>query len=225
MDTHLGRRRGPGDTCHHQHVTHESFDGYAEVVPAIAVIAIREALQHGNADSAAVLANALNGSNCEAPKQLHATGASFVTVKREQQLRGCIGSLAAHRPLYVDIFVNAQKAIQDPRLSPVANQEWPQLAISVSVLSAAEVIDVHDRASLQTQLRPGIDGLTLRSNGKRATFLPTVWQSLPQPAQFVSALFRKAGWDDSSWPSDMTAERYSTQNFASAPPRPALEDA
>ena len=120
--------------------------------------------------------------------------ASFVTLKKDGDLRGCIGSLEAHRPLGEDVVANARAAaFQDPRFSPLARKEFESVEIEVSLLSAPRRVLFEDHADLIRQMRPGEDGIILECEGRRATFLPQVWESLPDPEQFLAQLKQKAG--------------------------------
>lgn len=160
-------------------------------------------------------------SDEEVRRALDAPGAGFVTLTKDGRLRGCIGNVTAIRPLYKTVVHHARQAMTDPRMAPVTIDEWPHLAIEVSVLSQPEAMDAVGRAEVTAALRPGIDGLILRQGDRRATFLPSVWKTLTTPDRFVAALLAKGGWDD--WPSDMTAARYGTESFTDHPPRPHLE--
>lgn len=123
-------------------------------------------------------------------------GASFVTLTKHGSLRGCIGTLEAYRPLGRDVAGHAvDAAVRDPRFWPVTADEYPELDIEVSVLSEPEPMPVADRAGLERMLRPGVDGLVLADRGgrHRATFLPQVWDELPEPHDFVAHLLAKAG--------------------------------
>lgn len=144
---------------------------------------------------------------------LRADGASFVTLKNDGHLRGCVGSLQPVQPLYRDVARNAVRATADPRLPPVTVDDWPGLEVSVAVLSAPEEVACPDRASLLAALRPGVDGLTLTQGTRRATFLPAVWEKFPDPERFLAALLVKGGWPARSWPSGLTANRYTTVEF------------
>jgi len=124
-------------------------------------------------------------------KPAHAT---FVTLTRNGSLRGCIGSLQAQRPLGEDVRHNARAAaFSDPRFEPLTCEELAHTRIEVSLLSTPKQMAFADHADLMRQLRPGEDGLILECGGARATFLPQVWESLPDPEQFVAELKRKAG--------------------------------
>lgn len=121
-------------------------------------------------------------------------GATFVTLTKEGQLRGCIGSLAASRPLGQDVASNARAAaFEDPRFPKLSREEWPRCAVEVSLLSAPKGMAFADDADLCAQLRPGEDGVILECDGRRATFLPQVWEVLPDRREFLQALLAKAG--------------------------------
>ncbi len=120
--------------------------------------------------------------------------ATFVTLKLADELRGCIGSLKPLRPLGVDVRENAiAAAFRDPRFPSLAVVEYEAVAVEVSLLSADERLNVRDEADLLARLRPNVDGLVLEYGHHRATFLPQVWESLPEPRDFLVALKRKAG--------------------------------
>jgi AmmeMemoRadiSam system protein A len=141
-------------------------------------------------------------------------GASFVTLKIERELRGCIGSLHAHRPLGEDVRANAQAAaFDDPRFPPLAIHEFESIEVEVSLLSPATPIVVRSEAELHAQLRPGIDGVTLQWGHRRGTFLPQVWETLPTPREFIAHLKRKAGLPPDFWSSDLTISRYTVDKF------------
>jgi len=121
-------------------------------------------------------------------------GATFVTLTREGELRGCMGSLAAARPLGEDVASNARAAaFQDPRFPKLKREEWPQCRVEVSLLSAPKPIAFGDEAELLTKIRAGEDGLILECEGKRATYLPQVWEMLPDKRRFLGELVKKAG--------------------------------
>ena len=125
---------------------------------------------------------------------LRQAGASFVTLTMNGALRGCIGSLQAARALGVDVTENARAAaFRDPRFRPLSAAEWRECRVEVSVLSAPKPLRFADDREFFEQLRPGEDGLILEAEGRRATFLPQVWESIPEPRLFVEELKRKAG--------------------------------
>ena len=135
----------------------------------------------------------------EAPKAngadwLAQPGATFVTLTREGRLRGCIGSLTPHRPLGEDVIANAEgAAFRDPRFSPMTREEWSDTQTEVSLLSAAKSIRFSDEDDLLARIVPGQDGLILEAGGRRGTFLPQVWESLPDKREFLAQLRLKAG--------------------------------
>ncbi len=125
---------------------------------------------------------------------LSQAGATFVTLTTDGALRGCIGSLEALRPLGVDVAENARAAAsRDPRFAPLAADEWPRCAVEVSLLSSPKPIRFADEEDLLGQIRAGEDGIILEAQGRRATYLPQVWESLPDKRQFLADLVKKAG--------------------------------
>ncbi|MBI1394948.1 MAG: AmmeMemoRadiSam system protein B [Betaproteobacteria bacterium] len=145
---------------------------------------------------------------------LRVHGASFVTLTREGALRGCIGSLEAHRPLVDDVKNNARSAaFLDPRFRPLSLREFDGIRVEVSVLSAQEPVAFSSEPELLSRLRPGVDGLVLEYAGHRGTFLPQVWDSLPDPAAFLGHLKRKAGLPADFWASDVRVSRYTVEKW------------
>jgi len=153
-------------------------------------------------------------------ERLCAPGASFVTLERKGQLRGCIGSLDARRPLYLDVVRNAVRAMADPRLPPVTVADWPELEVKVAVLTEPAAVPTTDLDGLLAALRPGVDGLLLIEHPRRSTFLPAVWGKLPDPKLFVDALLAKGGWP--GWSDGIRAFRYGSIDFADRSPREPL---
>lgn len=136
-------------------------------------------------------------------------GASFVTLERENRLRGCIGTLDAHRTLDEDVRANAvAAALRDPRFPPLRAGELASTRIEVSVLGAAQPLPVADEADALARLRPFEDGLILAWRERRATFLPQVWDALPRPRDFLRELRRKAGLSPEFWAADLRLSRY-----------------
>ncbi|CCG09540.1 AmmeMemoRadiSam system protein A [Pararhodospirillum photometricum] len=168
---------------------------------ALAVEAVRQGLNTG-----APLPPALDLE----PPALRENGAAFVTLTRtDGGLRGCIGSMVAHQPLARDIVANAwAAATRDPRFAKVRAEELPDLSVSVSVLTHPRAFPVASEAELLERLRPGIDGLILSDRGRRGLFLPQVWESLPEPAQFVAHLKLKAGLPTTYWSQTLMIERF-----------------
>ena len=142
-------------------------------------------------------------------------GASFVTLNLLGNLRGCIGTLEAHQPLVLDVSSNARSAaFRDPRFAPVGARDLPQLDIHISVLTPASPMTFRSEAELIEQLRPGVDGLILSRGGQRGTFLPSVWESLPDAREFLQQLKRKAGLPADFWSDDVRVDRYSTVSIS-----------
>jgi len=141
--------------------------------------------------------------------------ATFVTLKLADELRGCIGSLKPLRPLGVDVRENAiAAAFRDPRFPPLAVVEFEATSVEVSLLSADERVEVRDEEDLLARLRPGVDGLVLEYGRHRATFLPQVWESLPEPRGFLAALKRKAGLPGDFWSPQVNVSRYGVTKWA-----------
>jgi AmmeMemoRadiSam system protein A len=136
----------------------------------------------------------------ELPEALRQPGATFVTLTRRGELRGCVGTLEPYQPLAEDVREHAlAAALQDYRFPPVSPQEVPELEIEVSRLTAPIPLDYKDGQDLLTRLRPGVDGVILRDGLLRATFLPQVWDKLPDPAVFLDHLCLKMGNEANAW--------------------------
>ena len=148
----------------------------------------------------------------EYPERLAKPGACFVTLEISGRLRGCIGSLEAWRPLILDCAENAfASAFRDFRFPPVAKHELDLLDCQVSVLSVPTSLDFQSEDDLLAQLRPGTDGLVLVCGDRRATFLPSVWESLPEPRTFLRHLKQKAGLAADYWSDAIKAFRYTVE--------------
>lgn len=146
------------------------------------------------------------------PPELAERRATFVTLEIQGQLRGCIGMLEAVRPLAQDIAENAfAAAFRDPRFPKLVPEELPQLDIHVSILSPAEPMHFTSEADLLRQLRPGRDGLILLEGRWRGTFLPSVWETLPHPKEFLRHLKQKAGLPPDYWSDSVQVSRYTTE--------------
>ncbi len=149
------------------------------------------------------------------PASLRVKRATFVTLHRDHQLRGCIGTLEAIRPLVEDVAHNAYAAaFADPRFPPVSETELDSLQLEISVLSPSQPMNFDSEEDLIRQLRPGIDGLILEEKGHRGTFLPSVWESLPDPKRFLQHLKLKAGLSPDYWSDTVRVERYTTESFS-----------
>lgn len=148
------------------------------------------------------------------PPPLRERRASFVTLRRAGELRGCIGALEAQRPLVQDVAQSAHgAAFGDPRFSPLAPEEFPHIEIHISVLSPLDPIAVGTREELLAAIQPKRDGLLLRQGMLRGTFLPSVWESLPDPRDFLRELERKAGLGADAWKRPIECFRYTTEEW------------
>jgi len=130
---------------------------------------------------------------------LKENGAVFVTINTvpNEQLRGCIGSLEAYRPLYKDIILNAQfAALRDPRFTPLTLEELKHIKIEVSILSEPKILEYRDIDDLKKKILPFEDGVVLKHNGQHATYLPQVWEQLPKFNDFFSSLCLKANLEN-----------------------------
>lgn len=157
---------------------------------------------------------ALPHAGHERPAWLDTPGAVFVTLSQGGQLRGCIGSLEAWRPLGEDLAANARAAaLRDPRFPPLSPQELPGTRVEVSILSAPEPIAFASQADALAQLRPGLDGVILEWRGRRGTFLPQVWEQLPRAEDFLAHLKQKAGLPADFWADDVKLSRYTVEKF------------
>lgn len=153
--------------------------------------------------------------DAELSSPLRAPRACFVTLRTDDgALRGCVGSLEPRGSLALELSRAAhQAARRDPRFPPVEPAELPGLHLHVSVLSPPTSLPVADEAEALATLRPGVDGVTLRDGGRRATFLPDVWTQLPDPRAFLARLKRKAGLPADHWSPTTRLETYTTESI------------
>ena len=150
----------------------------------------------------------------ELPQLLTGIAATFTTLHVGSQLRGCCGTLEAQRPLAEDVTHSAfRAAFRDPRFEPVREQELAAIRLEVSVLSPLEPMPVFDEADLLTRLVPGTDGLVIVADGRHATFLPKVWEMLPDPQKFLVALKAKCGLAEDYWSERLEFRRYRTTSY------------
>lgn len=146
---------------------------------------------------------------------LRAVRASFVTLNLNGMLRGCIGHLEATQPLVEDVADNAfAAAFRDPRFPPLSEQEFAALELHLSVLTPAEPLPCDSESDLLQKMRPYRDGLILSEGNHRSTFLPSVWEQLPEPKEFLRHLKRKAGLADDHWSEELAVYRYETESFS-----------
>jgi AmmeMemoRadiSam system protein B/AmmeMemoRadiSam system protein A len=151
------------------------------------------------------------------PAALGASFASFVTLKLGGKLRGCIGTVQAAKPVVVDVADNAfGAAFKDHRFKPLTESELEALDIDISLLSNSQPMTIAGEADLLSQLRPGTDGLIISQGQHRALFLPSVWETLPKPTDFLSQLKIKAGLKADHWSDDFKAARFTTASISFA---------
>ncbi len=164
----------------------------------------------------AAIAHALGISQTadESAPWLAERGACFVTLTQGGNLRGCIGTLEAHRSLLTDLKNNAvSAALRDPRFSPLSKEELGITNIEISLLSPTKPLTFTGETDALAQLRPGIDGVVFEYDGYRSTFLPQVWEQLPSPQEFMAHLKRKAGLPDDFWESGVKLSRYTVTKW------------
>ncbi len=172
------------------------------------MIALRS-IQHGLEEARALHVNISDYSS-----DLQQNLASFVTLHKNGELRGCIGALEAHQPLINDISEHAYSAaFQDPRFPALQDNEVEQLEIEISVLSKPELLVFESEDDLLQKIRPDVDGLIIEYGVNRATFLPSVWQQLPDKTEFLSHLKMKAGLPQQWWDNAAKISRYETLSF------------
>ena len=149
------------------------------------------------------------------PEALRLPGATFVTLTKQGELRGCVGALEAYQPLAEDAREHAvAAALQDFRFPPVAPDEVADLEIEISRLTAPEPLEYQDAQQLIKALRPGVDGVILRDGIRRATFLPQVWLKLPEPSEFLDHLCAKMGNEPQLWRyKKLLVYRYQVEEF------------
>ncbi|BBP01613.1 AmmeMemoRadiSam system protein A [Sulfuriferula nivalis] len=148
---------------------------------------------------------------------LQEQGACFVTLTQHGELRGCIGTLEAHRSLLADVKANAQAAaFHDPRFNPLAQTELDSIEIEVSLLSAMQAMQFSSEADALAQLQPGIDGVVFEFGNYRSTFLPQVWEQLPEPVEFMAHLKHKAGLNPKFWDKNVKLYRYTVSKWSEA---------
>ena len=179
---------------------------YREVLLGVA----SKSIENGLATGKSATINA-----ADYPKQLQQKRACFITLKLNDALRGCIGHLEAIQPLVADVAENAYSAaFRDPRFPPIEIKEIEDLAIHISVLTPAKPIVFTSETNLIEIIRPGIDGLILEEGLNRGTFLPSVWDALPEPRDFLNHLKQKAGLPMDYWSDAIKIFRYETESFS-----------
>jgi hypothetical protein len=146
-------------------------------------------------------------------------GASFITLKLDAKLRGCIGTLRPHRPLGEDVRANAVgAAFRDPRFKPLAAEEFAAVEVEVSVLSPLQPMSFSDEPDALRQLRAGVDGLVFEYGHHSSTFLPQVWEDIKEPSDFLAHLKYKAGLPPDFWDKDVRLSRYTVFKWHESKP-------
>jgi len=162
----------------------------------------------------------------ETAQWLHEVGACFVTLTQHGQLRGCIGTLEARRPLLADVKANAvAAALQDPRFRPLAASELVHTEIEVSLLSPMQAITFESESHALDQLQPGVHGVVLEFERYRSTFLPQVWEQLPSAVEFMAHLKRKAGLPPNFWAPGLRLQRYTVSQWKESDLEPPTVEA
>lgn len=145
----------------------------------------------------------------EGPPWLRQHGACFITLMRDDKLRGCIGTLRPHRTLADDVRANAVgAAFRDPRFAPLTAAEFAAIAVEIAVLSPLEPMGFSDERDALRQLRAGLDGIVFEYGHHTSTFLPQVWSDFKEPSDFLSHLKYKAGLPPDFWDKDVKLSRY-----------------
>jgi len=170
------------------------FDGLSTEERQILLRIARSAIEE------AVMGKSSAVSEINPPLSLKEKGASFVTLTVDGELRGCIGTLEAYQPLAEDVREHAvAAALEDPRFPPVSKAELDRIHIEVSRLTAPVELNYASGEELLQRLRPHMDGVILRSGLRRATFLPQVWDKIPDPEDFLDQLCYKMGVRPDAW--------------------------
>lgn len=176
-----------------------------------AVGAIREALRSGRRPVP---------DPSQLPARLREPGASFVTLRREERLLGCIGTLEPYQALGCDVVERAlAAAFDDPRFPGIGVADFEAMDVEVSVLGPMVPLVVRSSRELRERLRPGVDGLVVTAPGHRATFLPSVWSHVRDADDFCALLWRKAGLRPGDWPPGLALSRYQVDEFDQPGPR------
>ena len=169
----------------------------------------RQSIENGVSEHRAPLIDATSYA-----AELQEKAASFITLHHHSMLRGCIGTLEPRRTMVEDVNQNAYSAaFLDRRFDPLSRDELDGLSIHISILGATEPMIFDSKEDLLQQLQPGDDGLVLCCSNHRATFLPAVWESLPEPSAFLSHLLTKAGLPADYWSDEISVDRYHVEEF------------
>lgn len=180
-----------------------SYQGFRDILIQQTSCSIQHGLKHGHAGII---------DPPQFPQPLQQIRSCFVTLEINGELRGCIGTLEATRPLITDVHHNAYAAaFSDPRFPALQEKEFSLIETHISILGTPEPMSFESEEDLTTQIRPGIDGLILEAEGRRGTFLPSVWESLPDTGSFLTHLKMKAGLPGHYWSENVHVWRYSTE--------------
>jgi AmmeMemoRadiSam system protein A len=186
--------------------TRAILNKHGETLLGLAAGSIRHGMKNGKP---------LPASPDDHAPELAAPGASFVTLKRNGKLRGCIGSSEAYRPLAADVSENGfRAAFKDPRFPALKPDEIDGLTLSISLLSPKMPMTFSSQADFLQKLKPNTDGLIIEDAGRRALFLPSVWAQLPQTKTFVEHLKVKAGLAKDHWSNGFKAWRFTADEIS-----------
>lgn len=153
-------------------------------------------------------------------ERLRVVAATFVTLKRDDRLLGCIGTLEPYQPLVLDVAERAlAAAFGDPRFPGITVEDFEAMSVEVSVLGPQSSLVVPSYRELADALRPGVDGLVVSAPAHRATFLPSVWESVRDAGDFCALLWRKAGLWPGDWPPGLRLSTYQVDAFEQRGPR------
>ena len=145
------------------------------------------------------------------PQILDENGACFVTLEKDGKLRGCIGSIVAHRPLVTDLVENTRNAaFNDKRFNPVTADEIDSLKVNVSILTPAYKIEFENEEDLLNKITPNKDGIIIIDGEHQGVYLPSVWEEIPDKKEFLNSLKEKAGLEKDYWSNDLKAYRFET---------------
>ncbi|GAB4475409.1 MAG: AmmeMemoRadiSam system protein B [Burkholderiaceae bacterium] len=224
---HVARRRGMRPILIDVRNSGDTAGDRARVVgyAALAFCESRTEAAHRADETGVVLTTVARGAIARElglPARAHAPaaflnepGASFVTLRKRGELRGCIGTLRAQRPLGADVAHNARAAaFADPRFAPLARVEFDAIRIEVSLLSEPVPLAVAGEREVIAALRPHVDGVVFELGERRSTFLPQVWQTLPDPRRFLAQLKRKAGLPEDFWSDAVRVWRYTVRKWS-----------
>ena len=150
-------------------------------------------------------------------------GATFVTLERDGELLGCVGTLEPHQPLGRDVAEHAlAAAFDDPRVPAVTHDDFCVMSVKVSVLSPSAAVAARSHGEVRALVRPGIDGVIVRSGRRQATFLPSVWPKVSNADEFLDSLWLKAGLRPRAWSAETEVRTYTTREWTDPGPRDAV---